>query len=92
MAEIKDFTCRTCGAQFDGRDKLDKHNRRQHGAHIQQSSGDSGPQRGGQTGSERLQQHPRSGEGEMQSGDDTNRATESSGWKEKEVKEKPGLS
>jgi hypothetical protein len=93
MAEMKDFTCRTCGAQFDGRAKLDKHNRREHGAHIQQSSADSGPQRGGQTGSQRLQQHPRSGEGESQGGDDdTNRATESSGWEEKEVEEERGLS
>ncbi len=82
MAEIKDFTCRTCGAQFDGRDKLDKHNRREHGAHIQQGSGDK-----------RLQQKPRSGKGEMQSGDDdTNRATESSGWEEKEVEKERGLS
>ena len=92
MTEIKDFTCRTCGAQFDGRDKLDKHNRREHGAHIQQSSGESGPQRGEQTGSERLQQHPRSGEGTQSGDDDSNRATESSGWEEKEIKEKRGLS
>lgn len=78
MAEIKDFTCRTCGAQFDRRDKLDKHNRRDHGAHIQQSSGDSGSQRGGQPGSKRLERH-RSGDDEMKSGDDDkNRATTSS--------------
>ena len=70
MAETKDFTCRTCGAQFDGRDKLDQHNRREHGAHIEQSSGYSGPQRAGQSGSQVLQREPRSGEGEMQSGGD----------------------
>jgi hypothetical protein len=70
MAEIKDYTCRTCGAQFDARDKLDKHNRRDHGVPIQQSSGDSAPQRGGQSESQDLQQDKRSGEGAMQSGED----------------------
>lgn len=84
MAKIKDFTCRTCGAQFDARDKLDKHNRREHGAPIQQSFGDSGRQLGGPAGSERLPQRPRSGDGALQSDDDdTNRASESSGGKRK---------
>ncbi|MGH7710736.1 MAG: hypothetical protein ACREOG_05605 [Gemmatimonadaceae bacterium] len=43
MAETKDFTCRVCGAQFDARVKLDKHNRREHGAHGQYSESGSEP-------------------------------------------------
>lgn len=47
MAEIKDFTCRACGAQFDTREKLDQHNRREHGAGQQAQGSQQG---GGQTG------------------------------------------
>ena len=83
MAETKDFTCRACGAQFDSRDKLDQHNRREHGTQGQaggggqQSYGDSGTQRGGQqqpgqSGQQRgeggQQGGPQRGEGGQQGG------------------------
>jgi hypothetical protein len=48
MAEIKDFTCRACGAQFDTRETLDRHQRREHGVQGKESSRESGTQRGGQ--------------------------------------------
>jgi hypothetical protein len=37
MAGPKDFTCSECGAQFDSRDKLDRHNQREHS--ISQADG-----------------------------------------------------
>jgi len=45
MAETKDFTCRACGAQFDSRDKLDQHNKREHGTQGTEG-GSSGQQYG----------------------------------------------
>lgn len=56
MAEMKDFTCRACGAQFDTRDRLDRHNRREHGAQGQEMYGDRGQKKGGQTLSQENEQ------------------------------------
>ncbi len=50
MAEMKDFTCRACGAQFDTRDRLDQHNRREHG--VGQKSQGTGSGQYGERGTE----------------------------------------
>jgi hypothetical protein len=41
MAGPQEFTCRACGAQFDSRDKLDKHNKREHSVSQADGAGDA---------------------------------------------------
>ena len=91
MAETKDFTCRACGAQFDTRDSLDQHNRREHGAQSQGGQqgnrGTDTPERDqgyGESGSQRDQGGRGTGSNEPGSSG-TKRAGESSAWEEEDV-------
>jgi hypothetical protein len=47
----KDFACKACGAEFDTRDQLDRHNEQQHAKGAQGGSADTG-QRGAKGGTE----------------------------------------
>jgi hypothetical protein len=43
MAGPQEFTCRACGAQFDSREKLDRHDKREHS--VSQADGTGGVDR-----------------------------------------------
>ncbi|MEW5916107.1 MAG: hypothetical protein AB1762_06865 [Gemmatimonadota bacterium] len=58
MAGPQEFTCRACGAQFDSREKLDKHNKREHSVSQADGAGDADRMQG-QQGSRQEQQTPR---------------------------------
>lgn len=69
MAGPQEFTCRACGTQFDSREKLDRHTKREHSE--SQADGAGGAERSGAEAGSRGNQQTARGRGEPRDQDYT---------------------